>query len=68
MFQLIILMINVMAYTKIPALAIFGILGSIIIAVPTILAFGEYYLFGVILVIMNTTFPILALSKAVRGK
>ena len=62
-FQILILMINILGYTKMPLLYFFGIIGTIILAVPTIQAFGEYYLMAVILILMNISIPITGLIR-----
>ena len=67
LFQMIILVVNVLGFTKIPALSIFGIIGTLIIAVPTINAFDEYYPFALVLLLMNTALPIFALSRNMRN-
>jgi hypothetical protein len=62
-FQILILMINILGYTKMPLLYFFGIIGTIILAVPTIQAFGEYYLMAVVLILMNISIPITGLTR-----
>jgi len=62
-FQIILLMINIMGYTKIPVLFFFGIIGTIVLAIPTIEAFGEYYLMAIILILINISLPVMGLAK-----
>jgi len=57
LFQMVLLAINVIGYLKIRKLMILGILGSLLMAVPTLLGFGEYYLFSIILILINTLLP-----------
>jgi hypothetical protein len=63
LFQIILLMINILGYTKIPMLFFFGIIGTIVLAVPTIQAFGEYYLMAIILILINISLPVTGLAK-----
>lgn len=58
LFQIVLLSVNILAYNRNKILAYFGIIGSISLAVPTILAFGDYWMFGVWIVILNTVFPV----------
>jgi hypothetical protein len=68
MFQMIILAINLVGYFKIPYLGFIGIIATISVAYPTIVSFGDYYMMGVILILMNGTLPIMGFTKAYRGK
>lgn len=63
MFQVMILVINVIGYSKIPILFFFSIIGTIVLAVPTIQAFGEYYLMAIILLLINISLPVIGLAK-----
>lgn len=63
MFQIILMVINILGYTKIPLLFFFGIIGTIVLAVPTIQAFGEYYLMAIILILINISLPVTGLAK-----
>ena len=67
MFQMLVLLINVMAFTKIPILSIFSIGLELVIFVPTIKAFQEYEIFGMMFGLMNLTLPIIAIIKARHG-
>ncbi len=62
-FQIILLMINILGYTKIPLLFFFGIVGTVALSVPTIQAFGEYYMMAVILILINISLPVVGLAK-----
>lgn len=66
LFQIFVLVINIMGYTKIPALSIFGIAFTVIIFVPTIEAFQEYEWFGLMLGVMNLALPVYALSHNLK--
>lgn len=57
------MVINILGYTKIPLLFFFGIIGTIVLAVPTIQAFGEYYLMAIILILINISLPVTGLAK-----
>lgn len=63
MFQIVILIINILGFTKIPMLFFFGIIGTIILAIPTIQAFGEYYPMAVLLILINISLPVSGLAK-----
>jgi hypothetical protein len=60
-------MINIIGYTKIPFVSFIGLIGTFIIAIPTLMAFGEYYLFATILIILNMMIPIYSLIETKRG-
>jgi hypothetical protein len=66
-FQIFTVAINIMGYTKLPALSIFGIGIEIAIMIPTITAFASYELVAVMLILMNFTLPIYALNHNMRG-
>jgi len=66
--QIVLLIINIIAYTKIPYISIIGIMGDLALAADTIIAFGNYYLIAVILILTNTIIPFLSIAKAVRGR
>jgi hypothetical protein len=63
-FQLVIFIINILGYAKIPELRLFGVLLSLGIAVQTVLAFApDYYAFGAMMVVTNTILPIYSMSR-----
>lgn len=66
LFQIFILIINILGYTKIPAFSLFGIAFELIIIVPTIDAFTGYEMFAIMLGIMNLTLPLYALSHNLK--
>jgi hypothetical protein len=66
LFQLLVLMINILGYTKIPAMSLFGIMFELIIMVPTIIAFTDYEMFAIGLAIMNLALPVYALSHNLK--
>ena len=68
MFQMIILVINLAGYFKIPYLGFIGIIATLSVTYPTIIAFGDYYIMAVILLLMNGILPIMGFTKAYRGK
>ena len=62
-FQIIILMFNILGYSRIPMMWFFAIIGSVLLAVPTILAFGDYYLMAILLILVNISLPVIGLSR-----
>jgi len=68
LFQMIILVINIVGYFKIPYLGFIGIIATLSISYQTIVSFGDYYIMAVILILLNGTLPIIGFSKAYRGK
>lgn len=67
-FQLIIFGINIIGFRRFPFLCFVALIGSFLIAYQTIVAFDSYYIMGIILVIMNTTVPVIGLSRATKGE
>jgi hypothetical protein len=68
LFQLIILTINIIGLKKMPLMLFFGIIGTILLSVPTLIAFGDYYLMAVLFILINITIPIIGLSSTMKGK
>ena len=68
LFMLIMLMINIIGYTKIPFVSLIGLLGTVILAVPTVVAFGDHYTFALILLLLNTMIPVISIISSARGK
>lgn len=68
LFQVILLMINLIGYSKLPFLGFIGIIGVIILAYPTAQAFEPYWQLTVILLLTNLMIPVLGFSKARHGK
>jgi len=66
LFQLILFVINLVGFRKVPLLLFFGLIGSILIAIPTLIAFDEYIMMGFLLVIINTAFPVIALTHSLK--
>ncbi len=67
-FNLILLVVNVIGYTKLPFILIFTIIGTLLMAVPTVEGFGEdYYMFGILLLLINIGIPLAGLTKAAKG-
>ena len=67
-FQMIIFAINYIGYQRVPFLCFIGIIATISISVQTILAFDQFAIFGVFLVITNVTFPIMGIDRARKGE
>jgi len=68
MFQMIILVINLTGYFKIPYLGLIGIIATLSVAYQTVTSFGDYYVMAIILLLINGTLPIMGFTKAYRGK
>ena len=66
LFQMILLMINVLGHKKFPLFSLFGILGAMILVIPTINAFGDYYMMAILLSVINIGFPTMTLANALR--
>jgi hypothetical protein len=64
--QLILFVINYFGYSRLPLLSIFGLIGAIILAIPTIQSMGEYYFIGLLFIIINILLPIMGLNRALR--
>jgi hypothetical protein len=67
LFQMIILVINLIGFVRIPVLSFFAIIFEITILVQTVLGFGDYYVFAVNIAAMNLTLPIYSLSRYRKG-
>lgn len=65
--QLIVLTINVIGIKKLPILLVIGIISTVMLSVPTIEAFDEYYMIGLLLIIVNITVPIIGLTTTLKG-
>lgn len=61
--MLLVFLINILGYTKLKALYFFGIIGTLLFAVPTIKAFDEDYIFAAFLIILNISLPLLGLTR-----
>jgi len=68
LFQLIVLTINIIGLRKLPLMLFFGLIGTILLSVPTLIAFDDYYMMAVIFILINMTIPVIGLSSAVKGK
>jgi hypothetical protein len=68
LFMMIMLIINVIGYTKIPAVSFVGILGTMILTPQTLIDFGDYWMFGLILVLLNMVIPTVRLTSTLRSK
>jgi hypothetical protein len=66
MFQLILFGINVVGYLRIPYLLFFGLIGTVLVSVPTINAFGDYYYIALVLILLNISLPVMGLAKALK--
>jgi hypothetical protein len=68
LFQIILLSINLIGYSKIPYLGFIGIIGTLILAYPTAMAFSDYPEMTIILILVNIMIPILGINKARTGR
>lgn len=68
LFQLILLMLNSMGFNRLPILSYFALIGTMVIAVPTVIAFGDYYLMSVVLILINASLPIFAIRRNSRRR
>jgi hypothetical protein len=66
LFQIIILVFNLIGFTRIPMMFFFALIGTIILAVPTIQAFGDYYMMAVFLLIVNISLPVVGLARSLK--
>lgn len=66
LFQIIILSINLLGYSKIPILSFFGIIATIVIAAPTLISFDTYYMFAAVLILINISLPTISLVRTFR--
>lgn len=67
LFQMMFLMLALLSYTKIPYLGIIVAIGVFATSYQTIVAFGEYWMEGIILILSNMMILILGYNKAMRG-
>lgn len=67
LFQLIILVVNLLGYTKIPVMSFFAIGFELAIMVQTVIAFGDYWGMAIMFILMNLSLPIYALSHNMKG-
>lgn len=67
LFQIILFVIGLIGYFKLPWLLILTILGTIVIAVPTMIVFGELYMIAFILIVINMVLGAMGLALT-RGK
>ena len=65
--MIVLLVINLIAYTRIPYLAIVGIIGTLLLTPGAIIGFGDYYFIAFILVLTNMMIPFLAINAARKG-
>ena len=61
LFMLILLIVNLIGYLKVRILMIIGLLSTLIMAIPTIIGFGDYYMFGFVLVLINSVLPVMGI-------
>lgn len=65
--QMLLLVINLIGL-RIPILSFVGIIGCILLAVPTMEAFAEYYFIALILILTNIVIPVLGIQEYRRHK
>ena len=67
-FQLILLALNIVGFAKMPVILIFTAIGTFITAISTVLAFGDYQLIAIMLIITNISIPVIGVTKVNRGE
>lgn len=67
LFQIVLMVINLISYSKIPFLGVIGIIATFSTAYQTIMAFDTYWVFGLVLILCNIMIPILGFTKARQG-
>lgn len=67
MAQILLIAINLIGYSRIPILSIIGLIGGILVAIPTLDAFGDDYLIAIIPILVNITIPIMSLASVWSG-
>lgn len=66
LIQIILLVVNLIGYSRIPILGFFGVIGTVLMAWPTVQAFGEYSNFALLLILINISLPTIGISRALR--
>jgi hypothetical protein len=59
----VLLILGLIGYFRIPFLLFIEVIGTIAIAWPTVASFDAYWMLALILVLTNTTIPIIGLSR-----
>jgi hypothetical protein len=62
-FQIVLLILGLIGYFRIPFLLFIEVIGTIAIAWPTITSFDAYWMLSLILILTNITIPIIGLSR-----
>jgi hypothetical protein len=63
--QIVLLTINLIGYSKIPILSFLGIIGTVMMAWPTVVAFGDYPQFALLLILVNISLPTIGITRAI---
>jgi hypothetical protein len=66
--QIFLFCVIIVGYFRVPFLLFIGLIGSVVLAIPTILGFGSYYMIGVVLILMNVVTPAMGLARNYREK
>lgn len=64
--NIVVLIINIMGFKHAPFLLIIGGIFAGIILVPTLIAFGEFYILGIMFLMINVSLPVAGLTKALK--
>ena len=67
-FQLILFVIGLIGYFRLPFLLIFTVMATFVVAVPTIIYFGDLYIIAFILIMMNMMVGVMGLLKVRRKR
>ena len=61
--QVVLLTINLIGYSKIPILSFLGIIGTVLMAYQTVIAFADYESFALLLILVNISIPAIGLTR-----
>ncbi len=64
--MLMMLVINLIGYLKVPILALLALIGTILLAPLAIIGFGDYYFFAFVLVFVNAIFGFFGVTRALK--
>lgn len=62
--QMMLLVINLIGYTRIPYLSVIAIIMNTLLIIPTLEAFGDDYMIALLPVLVNTVLPLISLTEA----
>ena len=62
-FHIILIIVNIVGILKIPTYSYFAVIGTFITAYQTVIAFNDYQMIAISLILMNISIPIIGLSR-----